>query len=155
MSHLVHCHEVRVYYEDTDHGGRVYYANYLKFMERARTECLRDCGVELDALQREHDVQFAVTGVNIRYLQAAFFNDRLEVESTLTMAQGARLAFRQDIFLLDRDSGERDTLLTTADVQLAAINHEGRPCRIPSVLLPVLLLHQSEPGALANVDELP
>jgi len=144
MSHLVHCFIVRVYYEDTDHGGRVYYANYLKFMERARTECLRKCGIELDEVEANYGVQFAVTGVNIRYLQGADFNDQLEIESMLTMAQGARLAFRQDIYLLDRSSGERVLQLTTADVQLACINGESRPTRIPADLMPVLKNHQSE-----------
>ncbi len=144
MSHLVHCYDLRVYYEDTDHGGRVYYANYLKFMERARTECLRDCGIELDQLEQTAGIQFAVTGVNIRYLQSASFNDRLDVESTLTMAQGARLAFRQDVFLLARDSDERKAQLTTADVQLACIDGHGRPSRIPAKLLEVLQVHRSD-----------
>jgi len=144
MSHLVHCFTIRVYYEDTDHGGRVYYANYLKFMERARTEYLRDCGLELDMLDASYHVQFAVTGVNIRYLHGADFNAQLEVESTLIMAQGARLAFRQDIYLLNKETRERSTQLTTADVQLACINNNNRPCRIPEPLMPVLKVHQSD-----------
>ncbi|MDQ6975421.1 MAG: YbgC/FadM family acyl-CoA thioesterase [Mariprofundaceae bacterium] len=145
MSHLVHCFKMRVYYEDTDHGRRVYYANYLKFMERARTEYLRDCGLELDVLDATEHVQFAVTGVDIRYLQGAGFNDLLEVESTLSMAQGARLAFRQVIYLLDRKTAERTSQLTSADVQLACLNSGNhRPCRIPESVMPVLKIHQSD-----------
>lgn len=144
MSHLVHCFEIRVYYEDTDHGGRVYYANYLKFMERARTECLRNSGIELDGLATDLGVQFAVTNVNIDYLQAATFNDVVEVESTLCMAEGARLAFNQDIFLMDRETGNRGQQLTSAKVQLACINDDGKPCRIPSKLMPILKVHQSD-----------
>jgi len=140
MNEKIHCFEVRVYYEDTDHGGRVYYANYLKFMERGRTEYLRSSGLELDAIATEYHIQFAVTGVNIRYFQGADFNDRLEIETRLTMLQGARLSFRQDIYLLARKSGKRMKQLTTADVQLACINDAGRPSRVPLSLLEILIV---------------
>src|SRR3970040_1078279 len=70
---------VRVYYEDTDLGGVVYYANYLKFMERARTEWLRALGFEQTTLAREHGVVFVVSSLTIDYLQPAAFNDELAV----------------------------------------------------------------------------
>lgn len=70
---------VRVYYEDTDSGGVVYYANYLKFMERARTEWLRSLGFEQDVLNAQHGIIFAVRSVTVEYLRPARFNDLLSV----------------------------------------------------------------------------
>lgn len=126
--HVSHLLPVRVYYEDTDHGGVVYYANYLKFMERGRTEFLRDAGLELDALEREFGILFAVTEAHLRYHRPARFNDLLTVESMLTHARGARLAFLQRI---TRD----ETLLVEADIRLACIERNGRARRIPAPVL--------------------
>ena len=69
--------DIRVYYEDTDHGGVVYYANYLKFMERARSEFLRSAGLELDVIERDFSVLFAVTEAHVLYHAPALFNDLL------------------------------------------------------------------------------
>lgn len=88
---------VRVYYEDTDSGGVVYYANYLKFMERARTEWLRSLGFEPDALAREQGVVFMVRSVDIRYRRPARFNDFLEVYSRVAEVRGASLVFEQTV----------------------------------------------------------
>ena len=79
---------VRVYYEDTDSGGVVYYANYLKFMERARTEWLRARGFEQDVLLGEHRLMFAVRSLSVDYHRPARFNDLLAVLSRLPEAQG-------------------------------------------------------------------
>ena len=70
---------VRVYYEDTDAGGVVFYANYLRFMERARSEWLRSCGFEQDQVRDEYNIVFAVRSVDIKYLKPARFNDQLNV----------------------------------------------------------------------------
>ena len=88
---------VRVYYEDTDSGGVVYYANYLKFMERARSEWLRRFGVEQDELIRAHDVVFAVRAVQIDYLRPARFNDLLAVTAEVIAHGRASLQFNQDV----------------------------------------------------------
>jgi len=120
----VHVWPVRIYYEDTDHGGVVYYANYLRFMERARTEFLRCEGIELDELERNEGVLFSVTQANIRYLKPARFNDMLEVRSRLLAARGARLAFSQCIFC------EREAIVE-AEIRLACTDRTGRPSRIP------------------------
>ena len=128
MTHVTHLFPVRVYYEDTDHGGVVYYANYLKFMERARTEFLRDAGLELDALEREFGVLFAVTEAHLRYMRPARFNDLLHVESSLVHLRGARLAFAQHIV---RDGA----LLVEGDIRLACIGRDGRARRIPRPVL--------------------
>ena len=87
---------VRVYYEDTDAGGVVYYANYLKFMERARTEWLRDLGFEQDALRIEEGILFAVRSIRVDYLQPAVFNDLLAVSARIVEQRGASLAFYQE-----------------------------------------------------------
>ncbi len=86
---------VRVYYEDTDAGGVVYHANYLLFMERARTEWLRALGFEQDALRREAGVQFSVRRATIDYLRPALFNDLLTVTVALTGTAAQVLAVGQ------------------------------------------------------------
>jgi len=119
--------DIRVYYEDTDHGGVVYYANYLKFMERARSEFLRTAGLELDAIDREFGVLFAVTEAHIRYHAPALFNDVLVVESSMTKMRGARITFEQRIFRKNKRK-----LLTDADIHLACIKRDGSVSRIPA-----------------------
>ena len=88
---------VRVYYEDTDAAGIVYHANYLKFMERARTEWLRALGFEQDALAREHGVVFVITESTLAFKRAARFNDELVVRSTLERLRGATIEFAQAV----------------------------------------------------------
>jgi acyl-CoA thioester hydrolase len=88
---------VRVYYEDTDTGGVVYYANYLKFMERARTENLRALGFEQDLLREQQGIIFAVRSAEIEYLRPARFNDQLEVSARLGQRSGASLVFVQQV----------------------------------------------------------
>jgi len=135
----VHVWPLRVYYEDTDHGGVVYYANYLRFMERARTEFMRCEGIELDVLERQEGILFSVTRANIRYLKPARFNDMLEVRSRLLAARGARLAFSQHIV-------RRQRLLVEAEIRLACTDRNGRPRRIPaSVLQPIKVKISREP----------
>ena len=88
---------VRVYYEDTDAGGVVYYANYLRFLERARTEWLRILGFEQDALMRDQGVLFAVRRVEVDYLKPARFNDALWVHARVAERGQASLVFEQEI----------------------------------------------------------
>ena len=94
---------VRVYYEDTDAGGMVYYANYLKYMERARTEWLREMGYEQTRLKQDYGVQFAVTKVNIDYLKPALFNELLTVYTNLTGTRKASFDLEQ---VISNDSKE-------------------------------------------------
>lgn len=136
MSHFQETFPVRVYYEDTDHGGVVYYANYLKFMERGRTEFLRTLGIELDVIDADFAVQFAVTEAHVRYRMPARFNDLLDVHTSLIELTGARLAFSQQI--CHGDSGKE---LCTATIRLACINRDGKPSRIPSTLSQTLQNH--------------
>ncbi len=88
---------IRVYYEDTDFGGVVYYANYLKFMERARTEWLRSLGLEQDELIARESVIFAVRSVQVDYLHPARFNEALTVSVGVVEQGGASLTFEQII----------------------------------------------------------
>ena len=109
--------QVRVYYEDTDNGGVVYYANYLRFMERARTEWLRSLGIEQDHLIEEHDILFAVRQVNIDYHAPARFNDLLTVGTEVLAHSRASLTFGQTV----TSAGDGDTLLCTARVKVACL----------------------------------
>ncbi|MDH3588249.1 MAG: tol-pal system-associated acyl-CoA thioesterase [Gammaproteobacteria bacterium] len=116
---------VRVYYEDTDAGGVVYYANYLRFMERARTEWLRRIGVEQDALRVEQGVIFVVVAVDIQYQSPARFNDALEVSVSVTELKHASLTFAQRVF-------RGDESLCQANVRVGCVNAETlRPSRLP------------------------
>ena len=142
MTQLTESWPVRVYYEDTDHGGVVYYANYLKFMERARSEFLRSAGLELDAIDKEFGVLFAVTEANIRYHTPAVFNDMLNVESSITSLRGARIIFKQSIFRQSVFRQSDHILLSEADIHLACITRHGKVSRIPASVAAILKKHR-------------
>jgi len=120
---------VRVYYEDTDSGGVVYHSNYLNFMERARTEWLRQLGFEQDQLRQQHNCLFAVHSMSLNFRQPARFNDALLIKSQLQKASGASMHFEQIIY-----RGEE--LLCEASVRIACLDAESfRPKPIPSFIL--------------------
>jgi acyl-CoA thioester hydrolase len=119
---------VRVYYEDTDAGGVVYYANYLKFAERARTEWLRAIGFEQTELAERHGVIFVVRSAAIDYLKPARFNDSLRVTVELIKVGAGQIDLNQRVI---RD----DDLLAKAAVKIACVGlHTMRPTRIPQSL---------------------
>ncbi len=119
---------MRVYYEDTDAGGVVYYANYLKFMERARSEWLRALGFEQTALAREHGVVFVVRSLSIEYLKPAAFDDELGVSVELGHLGAGQMHVAQRIV---RGAEE----LAAAGVRIACVNTATfRPARIPGSL---------------------
>jgi acyl-CoA thioester hydrolase len=121
---------VRVYYEDTDSGGVVYHANYLRYMERARTEWLRSLGFEQDALQRA-GVVFAVRSVMLDYLRPGHFNQLLAVSVSVARRGRASLTFAQEVYL-----HESEELLCTAHVKIACLETTTfRPRRIPDEIL--------------------
>ena len=125
---------VRVYYEDTDAGGVVYYANYLKFLERARTEYLRDLGFEQDQLKQEYGIIFAVHSLSIQYLKPAVFNDALTVTAEIIDMGRARLTFKQ---MITKDND--NTGICSAQVSIACLNAETfTPARIPVHIVEVL-----------------
>ncbi|SFX49351.1 tol-pal system-associated acyl-CoA thioesterase [Marinospirillum alkaliphilum] len=117
---------VRVYYEDTDAGGIVYYVNYLKFMERGRTEWLRSLGFDQSLLP----VLFVVRGTEVRYEAPARLDDLLQVQVALKERRGARLMFAQQVV---REDG---LLLCQAQVEVACVDRDSlRPCRLPDTLV--------------------
>ena len=119
---------VRVYYEDTDAAGIVYYANYLKFLERARTEWLARAGFTLPALEREHGVSFVVHRLEIEYKQPARLYDALEVTLRLLERGRGRLVMAQDVL-------RNGAILARATVTLACLDRASeRPVRIPAVV---------------------
>ncbi len=121
---MPHSFEIRVYYEDTDLAGIVYYANYLKFIERARTEWVREKGVDQSGLKDRFGIVFAVRRIEADYLAPARFGDDLVVETRLSSHSGARIALVQTVL---RD-GET---LFVAKVTLVALAEGGRAIRFP------------------------
>jgi len=121
---------VRIYYEDTDVGGVVYYANYLRFMERARTEWLRSLGFEQDALIREQGVLFAVASAEINYRAPARFNDLLSVTAAIVDSGRTRITFEQKV-LRPSDGAH----LTDGRIKVACLDaNTFRPKPIPDQL---------------------
>ena len=120
---------VRVYYEDTDSGGVVYHAQYLNFMERARTEWLRSLGFQQDVLIEQHHCIFAVYSMEIQFKRPARFNDALIVRSHLVSAKGASLRFDQKIFC-------HDELLCRSEVKVACLDATRfLPMPIPAFMM--------------------
>lgn len=122
---ITHRLSLRVYYEDTDLSGIVYYANYLKFIERGRTEWVRDLDIDQVLLKAEEGVVFAVRRLEADYLAPARFDDELTVETTPESVSGARIHLRQDVLR----AGE---LLFSAQVTLVALSETGHPVRLPA-----------------------
>lgn len=123
---------VRVYYEDTDSGGVVYYANYLRFMERARTEWMRALGFEQDRLRAERGILFAVRSARIDYLRPARFNDRLDVTVDIQHCGRASLSLGQAVLR----HGDAAGPLCTGSLRIACVEAETfRPQPIPDTIL--------------------
>jgi acyl-CoA thioester hydrolase len=127
---MMHSHPVRVYYEDTDLGGFVYYANYLKFIERGRSEWVRICGVDQSQLKAERGILFVVRHLEADYLAPAYFEDALVVETSLVQITGSRIILVQRVL--------RDGLvLFAAKVTLVCVAN-GRALRVPVDVLGLL-----------------
>jgi acyl-CoA thioester hydrolase len=124
---VTHRFPVRVYYEDTDLAGIVYYANYLKFIERARTEWVRSLGIEQGQLKAETGIVFAVRRVEADYLAPAHFDDMLEIATECLETTIARVVLAQRVM---RDG----VCLFEAKVTIVALAGSGRPQRMPAAL---------------------
>ena len=124
---MTHEFTLRVYYEDTDLAGIVYYANYLKFIERGRSEWVRTLGVDQGALRAEAGIVFAVRRVEADYLKPAQFDDLLTVTTALVEIGGARIVLDQAVL-----RGEQR--LFAATVTLVCLNAEGGATRLPAAL---------------------
>lgn len=126
------CWPVRVYWEDTDGGGIVYYANYLRFLERARSEWLRSMGIDQGALQRDERTQFAVVEAQVRYRRPARYDDLLVVSAAIESWRGASVIFAQEI----RRGEEGGELLLSATVRAACLDAVTlRPRPLPPRML--------------------
>ncbi|WP_120502278.1 tol-pal system-associated acyl-CoA thioesterase [Roseovarius sp. EL26] len=129
---MSHSFPIRVYYEDTDMGGIVYYANYLKFIERARSDWVRQMGIDQLEMMEDDGVIFAVRRVEADFHMPAGFDDELVVHTKTVAVTGARLIVEQQIM---RD----DELLFSAQVTIVCINDTGQPARLPANIR--LILH--------------
>ncbi len=120
---------VRVYYEDTDSGGVVYYANYLKFMERARTEYLRNLGFEQDELAQQGLI-FAVHRAEVDYIKPARFNNALTVTANISQQKKVSLTFEQEVL------NEEGELCSRGTIKIVCLDSESfKPKPIPEVIL--------------------
>lgn len=122
---MTHFFPIRVYYEDTDLAGIVYYANYLRFIERARSEWVRALGIDQGRLRAERGIVFAVRRIEADYLRPARFDDALTVATRLTKASGARIGLRQEVLR----AGE---VLFAALVTLVCLTDQATAARIPA-----------------------
>ena len=119
---------VRIYFEDTDSGGVVYHSNYLKFMERARTEWLRSLQINQAELKKKDKIMFVVANVNIDYKKAAHFNDELDIETSVDNIGASKVNLTQNIM-------KNSALYTSAKVSIACIHSETfKPQRIPKLI---------------------
>jgi acyl-CoA thioester hydrolase len=123
----MHVFPCRVYYEDTDAGGVVYYANYLKFAERARSELLREMGSDNTKLLNDHGVMFAVRDCTVSYREPARLDDALHIYTRILRIGGASFSAEQRV----ERSGR---LLADMTVRLACLDIQGRPARLPEQL---------------------
>lgn len=117
----------RVYYEDTDAGGVVYYVNYLKFAERARTEVLRSFGMGQDSLMKQEGILFLVKRVEVDFNRAAKLDDLITIETIVGDFKGASTTWQQNLFF-DKIN------LCSIKVQLVIVNRNFKPIRIPKLL---------------------
>ncbi|WP_037968460.1 tol-pal system-associated acyl-CoA thioesterase [Sulfitobacter guttiformis] len=119
-----HLKEIRVYYEDTDMAGIVYYANYLRYIERARSDWVREVGIDQLAMKAA-GVVFAVRRVEAEYISPARFDDVLEVRTTLESLSAAKMVMAQQVW-------RGGTLIFTANVLIVCIGSGGKPVRLPA-----------------------
>jgi acyl-CoA thioester hydrolase len=124
-------HNFRVYYEDTDAGGVVFYANYLKFIERGRTEYLRDLGFDQGKITKEKNIVFVVKSLSVDYLSPAYLDDMIQVQTNIKLSKNASLVFTQKILNL-----EKNTVLFNAEVKVVSVlKNNLKPCAIPQEIM--------------------
>lgn len=126
-----HILPLSIYYEDTDLSGFVYHANYLRFMERGRTECLRLAGAALAALDAPEPTAWAILSADVKFRRPARLDDRIEVHTRLLAISGARMTVAQQILL-------GDTLLVEGRIEACIVTLTGRPRRVPDAMRQLL-----------------
>ena len=133
-----HILPLNIYYEDTDLSGFVYHANYLRFMERGRTECLRLAGAALAALDAPEPTAWAILSADVKFRRPARLDDRIEVHTRLLAISGARMTVAQQILL-------GDTLLVKGRIEACIVTLTGRPRRVPDAVRNLLTPLLCEP----------
>ncbi len=122
---MSHVFPVRVYYEDTDMAGIVYYANYLRYIERARSDWVRECGIDQNVMRERDGVVFVVRRVEADYIAPAKFDDMLEVRTLTRSVSGVRLSMGQEVW-------RGETCLFRAEVLIVCVGADGKPARLPA-----------------------
>ena len=118
----------KVYYEDTDSGGVVYYANYLKFIERARTNLIQELGFSLKSLIEKYDCHFVVKNIHCNYIQSAKLEDELTIQTNFIEIKKASFELEQNIF-------KDNKVIFESKVLMVNINSSGKPIKIPDSLI--------------------
>ena len=126
--HKTFSHNVKIYYEDTDSGGVVYYANYLKYFERARTEALLTIGLSNLKIKDEFNCLILVKSCNIEYKKSAYLEDNLTIKSFIS-------SVTKTSFVMDQSIYKDDLLIVDAKIHLVFVNEKGKPVKIPGLIL--------------------
>ena len=114
----------KVYYEDTDSGGVVYYANYLKFLERARTDAITSLDFSNNKLVEKFGIFIIVKSCNLNFLRPAKLEDNLDIISKVMEVKNVSIKMKQNIFV-------NDSMIVEAEILLASVNNEGKPTKLP------------------------
>ena len=137
--HKTFSHNVKIYYEDTDSGGVVYYANYLKYFERARTEALSTIGLSNLKIKDEFNSLIIVKSCNIEYKKSAYLEDNLIIKSFIS-------SLSKTSFVMDQSIYRDDLLIVDAKIHLVFVNTIGKPTKVPK-----LILDSFEPYIIKNL----
>ena len=117
-------YELKIYYEDTDAGGVVYYANYLKFLERARTDAITSLDFSNNKLVEKFGIFIIVKSCNLNFLRPAKLEDNLDIISKVIEVKNVSIKMKQNIFV-------NDSMIVEAEILLASVNNEGKPSKLP------------------------
>ena len=120
-------HKLKVYYEDTDSGGVVYYANYLKFIERARAEMINELGFTLTTLLKDYDRLFLVKKIECDYIESCKLEDTLNVQSRVLVLKNASLVLEQNLL-------KQNKIIFRSKIVMVCVNSQGAPSKIPNEL---------------------
>ena len=120
-------YKVKVFYEDTDAGGVVYYANYLKFFERARTEAIKEIGLSNKKLLKENGILIIVKSCKIEYKKPAKLEDQLEIKSSIISTSKTSFKMKQKAY-------KDQELITDCEIHLVIVDKKGKPTKIPNLL---------------------
>ena len=121
-------HKSKVYYEDTDAGGVVYYANYLKFLERARSEALSEVGLSNLKIKKDYGALIVVKSCNVDFIKSAHLEDKLEINSFVT-------SFSKTSFKMSQSIYRNKDIIVKSKVHLVFVNEKGKPVKIPEIIL--------------------